>query len=70
MVGVDGVAPPELSQLIYSQPRYYLRYKLPLWWPRLRSNQLLQFFRLPLYHISYKTKLAEDIGFEPMHLTA
>lgn len=29
LVEVDGVAPPELSQLIYSQLRYYLRYKLP-----------------------------------------
>lgn len=29
-MGADGVAPPELSQLIYSQPRYYLRYIHPL----------------------------------------
>ena len=30
LVGVDGVAPPEFSQLIYSQSRYCLRYKLPI----------------------------------------
>ena len=29
LVEVDGVAPPEFSQLIYSQLRYYLRDKLP-----------------------------------------
>ena len=51
LVEDDGVEPPEVSHLIYSQARYHLRYKLPfcaLGGTRTHKLQILNLSDMPI----------------------
>ena len=67
MVEEDGAAPPELSQQIYSLPRYYLRYT-PLYFgtPTVTRTPISNLEGSYTIQLCYRGILAGDRGFEPL----
>ena len=65
MVGGDGVEPPEVSQQIYSLPRYHLRSILPYGTPHetRTHNNLIR--SQMLYPLELKAHIVYQKGLEP-----
>ena len=53
-----------------SQSATDLRPTQKLWWTRRRSNPRLLGFNQPLHRLSYLPKMVEDIGIEPICMSA